>query len=204
MVNSILPWLALVIAILTGLFTIYQVRYNNITNSRIKWLDNFKQLISNFFSECLSLTMKMAFLQKNYGELYLQPTGEKMKFDKKENYGSIVEHIKLIENTNHLIKLSLDPTEAVHLKFEGLLDSYVYCLKSLPRKMKNHEEFMELLKKMSRQSDTLVELTRYITQLEWEKINRSYLSRQYYMHAGKGKKIYEKAMNLEAKPANKI
>ena len=56
--NEIIRWLPLIVAILTGIFALSQVRSNNITNARIKWLENLKQVLTDFISECAIYQIK--------------------------------------------------------------------------------------------------------------------------------------------------
>ena len=50
-----IPIFAVIIA---GLFALFQIRSNNITNARLRWLENFKQLITDFIAEITSIQLK--------------------------------------------------------------------------------------------------------------------------------------------------
>lgn len=50
--------LPLLVASLTGFIALYQIRSNNITNARIKWLENLKQVLTDFISESMIFQLK--------------------------------------------------------------------------------------------------------------------------------------------------
>ena len=71
--EEITRWLPLLATLVAGIFALSQIRSNNITNARIQWLQNLKQVLTDFLSECLSLQLKEG-LSKGINE-----RGEKAK-----------------------------------------------------------------------------------------------------------------------------
>ena len=51
-------WFPIFFVFIAGFFALHQIRSNNITNARIKWLDNLKLSVADFFSEATGLLMK--------------------------------------------------------------------------------------------------------------------------------------------------
>lgn len=197
--EEITRWLPLLATLVAGIFALSQIRSNNITNARIKWLENLKQVLTDFLSECFILQMKEG-LSKGINE-----RGEKAKIPEtsmaylNKINESTIEHLRIIESKHDLIKLNLNPKEDLHQKLETLLDNYMDLFNKIPAQ-KSTDEYNALLRKMSAHSDTIVLLIRYIMKLEWEKTKRPYLSRKWYMNFGKGRVTLHEALCLSLLP----
>jgi hypothetical protein len=200
--QKFVQWLPLIIALIGGLTALYQIRSNNITNARIRWLENFKHLLSEFVSECTALIIEDG-VSKSFNEKQEEVISEMAK----SYYGKIIErtvdHLKVIESNHDLIKLNLNPKEELHIKFEKVLDAYMGYVNKLPV-CKSFEEYSELTKKMHPYSHTLTLLARYIIKLEWERTKKSFLYKVYYMKFGKGKTILNEALNLQILPETSV
>jgi hypothetical protein len=199
MYQKFMQWLPVIVAFLAGSFALHQIRSNNITNARIKWLENLKQLVTDFFSECAVLQMKEGVSRGINERREIDPTNENAQSYYDRINESIIDHLKIIESKHDLIKLNLNPKEDLHLKFENILDNYMDFFNKIP-KHKTPEEYKDLIRTMSSYSETLNLLTRYILKLEWEKTKRSFLSKEYYMKFGMGRKIKTEALELEILP----
>jgi hypothetical protein len=196
MYEKFTQWLPLIIAFVAGSFTLYQIRLNNITNARIKWLENFKQLLSEFFSETAILQIKTGVSRGLDEKKVMHAGNEKINPIQNKITESILEHLKIIESKHDLIKLNLNPKEKLHQKFEGILDTYMDFFNKIP-KQKTTEEYNDLIRIMGAYSDTLILLTRFMLKLEWEKTKRLYPSKMYYIKIGTGKKLLAEALELE-------
>lgn len=192
-----IKWLPLLIALLTGGFALVQIRSNNITNSRIRWLENLKQLVSDFFAECAILQIKEGISIGINERRKLSPTDKEIQLQYDKINESTVEVLRNIELKYNLIILNLNPLEDLHQQFEKILEDYMDLFNQIP-KIKEPIEYVGLIRRMKPYSDALTKLTRYILKLEWEKTKRSYLSKQYYMKLGKGGVIKKKALSLKA------
>jgi uncharacterized protein YneR len=197
--QEITRWLPLLVVTVAGFFALSQIKSNNITNARIKWLENLKQVLTDFISESSSFQLKEGVsigIAKNnpkeeisvYAQSFLNKITE-----------STIEHLKIIECKHDLIKLNLNPKEILHQKLEILLDEYMEMFNQIPSQS-NINDYHVLIRKMSAHSETIILLVRYIMKLEWEKTKRSYLSGIFYMNFGKGKKILHDALNLKLLP----
>src|SRR4051812_4807353 len=181
MYQTFLQWLPLIIVFVAGSLALHQIRVNNITNARIKWLDNLKQLISEFFSEAATILLKEGLVveidrkraEKKDLLNYVESFSDEMR-------KSIVGHLKVIGIKHNLILLNLNPKEEIHMKFEQLLEDYMKLFNDIPEKKYQQESFEEIVEKMSAYSGTLTLLARFIMKLEWEKTKRSFISRKYY------------------------
>lgn len=202
MKEEIIKWLPLIIAFIAGSYALHQIRSNNITNARIKWLDNLKTLISDFFSECADLIIKENISNEINERRKSEPINERMEAQLNRINESLLDHFKMINSKHDLIKLNLNPKEELHQKFESLFDAYMALLNKIPTSKNTYEELGVLIKKMDTYSDVLILLTRYILKLEWEKTKRSYFFRKYYMKFGKGKNLLKEALVLT--PRNKV
>ncbi len=203
MSDNVTKWIPLLVVILAGIFALFQIRSNNITNARIKWLENLKQLVADFLSELTILQLKesMSKAINLRGETERIPQ-EAADFSSKLSQ-SIIDHLKFIELKHDLIKLNLNPKEILHKKLEYLLDSYMLLFNKIPSE-NIIENLTKLIRSLRAHSDTMILLVRYIMKLEWEKTKRSYFSRKWYMGFGKGKKILEEALNLSLLPERPI
>jgi hypothetical protein len=197
--KEIIPWLPLLVTLVAGIFALFQIKSNNITNARLKWLDNLKQVLTDFLSECTILQLKEG-VSKGIKEIGLENNISSTTLDYLKRLDeSIIEHLKIIESKYSLIKLNLNPKEILHQKLEELLDDYMSLFNEIPEK-KATKDYNALTRQMEAYSGTLVLLIRYIMKLEWEKTKRTYLSRMFYMNIGKGKTLIFEAVNLKLMP----
>ncbi|HTN21186.1 MAG TPA: hypothetical protein VL125_11955 [Pelobium sp.] len=196
MYKEFITWLPLLIALLTGGFALVQIRSNNITNSRIRWLENLKHLVSDFSAECAILQMKEGISMGVNERRKSNPTNKDIQSQYDRINESTVDVLRNIELKYNLIILNLNPLEDLHQQFEKILEDYMDLFNQIP-KNKTPVEYVGLIRLMKPYSDALTQLTRYILKLEWEKTKRSYLSKQFYMKLGKGKIIKRKALELK-------
>jgi|GEM_PF-3264309 len=194
---SFIQLLPLIITFVAGSFALWQIRSNNVTNARIKWLDNFKQIITDFIAEICILQMKDGIItgleELSASTSMPLPTGAQKYID---NYqGSIQDHLKVIEQKYYLLKLNLNPKEELHTKLEMLLEAHVAIVNRIPL-AKNKKEHDQLTREMRPYTDCMTLLTRHIMKLEWEKIKRPLPSRVYYFRFGKGKLLKKEATGL--------
>lgn len=202
MTFEITHWLPLIATLIAGIFALSQIRANNITNARIRWLENLKNLVTDFLAESKTLQLKRGV---NKGILN-RGVGEKMPEAVTQSLNkineSVFDHLKLIEAKHDLIKLNLNPKETLHLKLEELLDAYMLYFNQIPA-IEKSEDYDALLRKLDAYSDTLILMIRFIMKLEWEKTKRSFISRNWYMEFGKGKLLLSEALNLQILPERK-
>jgi len=197
--EEITRWLPLLLVILAGFFALSQIRSNNITNARIKWLENLKQVLTDFISESNAFQLKEGInigILKNKQKIEISEYAQSFINKITEN---TIEHLKIIECKHYLIKLNLNPKELLHQKLEILLDNYIEMFYQISVQ-NTIDEYNDLILKMSANSDIIILLVRYIMKLEWEKTKRSYLSRIFYMKFGKGKKILKEALSITLLP----
>lgn len=200
MFMKIVQWLPLIIAFIAGSFALYQIRSNNITNSRLRWLDNLKQVITDFICEITTLQIKKGILT-SFDER--REKSDSISQNRTEYYNelteSLIDHLKIVESKYLLIKFAINPHEKLHKKFEDLLEQYMVLFNEIPIK-NNLEDFNALNRKMDAYSETMALIARYIMKLEWEKIKRSNLSKLYYMKFGKGKILLKEALEIKLLP----
>lgn len=197
--QEIIKWLPLVVVMVAGFFALAQIKSNNITNARIKWLENLKQVLTDFISESSSFQLKEGV---SIGIAKNNPNKEISAFAQSflnKITESTIEHLKTIACKHDLIKLNLNPKEILHQKLEIFLDEYIEMFNRIPSQ-NNINDYHVLIRKMSAHSETIILLARYIMKLEWEKTKRSYFSGIFYMKFGKGKKILCDAINLKLLP----
>lgn len=197
--EEITRWLPLLVVTLAGVFALSQIRSNNITNARIKWLENLRQVLTDFITENTAFQLKQGISkgieQSNQKDKI--PDSTKLYLNKITE--STIEHLKIIECKYHLIILNLNPKEELHQKLENLLEEYMNMFNQIPTQ-KTFNDYNILMRKMSTHSDTIILLVRYVMKLEWEKTKRSYFSRIFYSKFGKGKEILYEALNLNLLP----
>lgn len=197
--QEIIKWLPLVVVMVAGFFALAQIKSNNITNARIKWLENLKQVLTDFISESSSFQLKEGVsigIAKNNPDIEISAFAQSFLNKITE---STIEHLKTIACKHDLIKLNLNPKEILHQKLEIFLDEYIEMFNRIPSQ-NNINDYHVLIRKMSAHSETIILLARYIMKLEWEKTKRSYFSGIFYMKFGKGKKILCDAINLKLLP----
>jgi hypothetical protein len=187
-------WVPVIAAFIAGFFALTQIRANNITNSRIRWLENLKNILSEFTSECTVLTIEEGVSKTiKYRQSINESSEEADGFLKNAN-NKIIDRLKTISIKHDLLKLNLNPKENLHLKFEKHLDAYMELINQIPLKKTDH---ILLSKKISKQEEMLLLLSRLILKLEWEKTKRSYLSFKYYTLFGKGKEIKKEVLQVK-------
>jgi hypothetical protein len=199
---KIIQWIPLIVAFTAGGFALRQIRSNNITNARIKWLDNLKQILTDFFSECAILQLKQGLIIGIDEQYQTSPMEDSIRSYYSRIAESTFEHLKLVSSKYDLIKFNLSPKEALHLKLEKLLDTYMELFNEMP-KHKTTESYNALTRKMSAYSDTIVLLARYVMKIEWEKTKRHYISRIYFMKLARGRLLLKEALGLELLPERK-
>jgi hypothetical protein len=197
--EEITRWLPLLATLIAGIFALFQIRSNNITNARIKWLENLRRIFTEFLSECMILQFEEGLAKQITAQDASTKVGDSTLAYLNKINESYLEHLKIIDSKYHLIKLNLNPKEDLHQKLESLLDNYMRLLNKIPTQ-KSVGDYYALLQKMSPHSDIIVLLIRYIIKLEWEKTKRPYLSRKWYMKFGNGKKILHEALCLNLLP----
>ncbi len=197
--KEITQWLPLLVTIVAGIFALSQIKSNNITNARIKWLENLKQVLTDFLSECTILQLKEGVSKGIYEKGQKTPVSDNTLAYLNKINESTIEHLKIIESKHDLIKLNLNPKEILHQKLEKLLDDYMELFNKIPEK-KTTEDYNALTRKMGAYSDTLVLLIRFIMKLEWEKTKRTFIFRKWYMKFGNGKKMLIEASNIKLLP----
>lgn len=197
--EEITRWLPLLATLIAGIFALFQIRSNNITNARIKWLENLRRIFTEFLSECMILQFEEGLAKQITAQDASTKVGDSTLAYLNKINESYLEHLKIIDSKYHLIKLNLNPKEDLHQKLESLLDNYMRLLNKIPTQ-KSVGDYYALLQKMSPHSDRIVLLIRYIIKLEWEKTKRPYLSRKWYMKFGNGKKILHEALCLNLLP----
>jgi len=197
--EEITRWLPLLVASLAGTFALWQIRSNNITNARIKWLENLKQVLTDFISESTIFQLKEGVSKGIVVKSQIVGLSETEHSYLNKITESTPEHLKIIESKHNLIKLNLNPKESLHQKLEALLDEYMDLFNEIPTQ-RSHDNYNLLTRKMSAYSDTIILLIRYVMKLEWEKTKRPYLSRIFYMKYGKGRELLTEALNLDLLP----
>ena len=187
-------WLPIFVVFIAGFFALHQIRSNNITNARIKWLDNLKLSVADFFSEATGLLMKEGVARAINLRRQNEPNKEQHQLDyDKMNY-SVMEHLQTIELKYSLLKLNLNPKEKLHMNFEKLLESFMDLINKTPDT--SDSEYSSLLKEITICNNKLIEISRYIIKLEWERTKRSYISRLYYKRLGKGRRLMIEGIDI--------
>ncbi|HTB99400.1 MAG TPA: hypothetical protein VK705_01835 [Ferruginibacter sp.] len=179
-----------------GIFALWQIRSNNITNAKLRWLDNFKTVVSEFLSEGSTLVFKSNVCSGLFEKIKTHPNEEAEKYANKLHQ-ELLEDIKMVDLKYYLVKLALDPKEKVHSNFELMLTQYIVVLNMTP--LSNEDERLLITKQLRNYSENFISLNRYITKLEWEKIKRNDLSRWYYTKFGEGKKLLNEALLVQLK-----
>lgn len=183
----------LYVAFIAGFFALAQIKANNITNARIRWLENFRTLISDFFAECTIVLMKKGIEKGIEEESRITEKTESIKAFLNRINESKIEHLRVVNLKYDLIRMNLNPKEKLHRKFELLLSDYIGLFNKIPIADDNYSD---LVKSMDRSNEKLILLVRFMMKLEWDKAKKSYLCRVYYMNFGKGKKYLTEAMLL--------
>ena len=188
-VKEVIKWSPLIIAFIAGWFALKQIRLNNITNSRIKWLDTLKHTIADYIAEVTSLSMKIGVLE------HVQQANSLGNFSKKadeladEFVKDKVPQLQRIQLKYDLIKLNLNPREDIHLRMEGILERHMNLLNKLPTV--KGEEHNRIIVDMRNCYENLLKVVRIVMKLEWEKTKRTSCSYRRYINKGKGKILKE-------------
>lgn len=185
-----IPIFAVIIA---GLFALFQIRSNNITNARLRWLENFKQLITDFIAEITSIQLKEGITKNISGTEFEAQFFKDFNIKMIESY---LDHLKSIQNKLTLIKLNLNPKEELHLKLNDYITVHMNLFNSLPQNKSDEIKKTEIYKKLKDSENKLIYIIQRLVKLEWEKTKRPFILRQYYFYFGNGKKILNEALSI--------
>ncbi|TXJ29036.1 MAG: hypothetical protein E6Q24_04990 [Chitinophagaceae bacterium] len=190
--NFILPWFPLLGVIIAGYFAVLQIRLNNITNARIKWLDTLKEQLAGFNSEIFELTMNKAVV-KTIEELESQGLHSDQAGAFADAVGNgLIDQLKKIQHKFDSIRLNLNPKEDLHIAVLRVMDVLMGLLNQIPntpfKKQKN------LTRDITDCTDQLVLIARLIFKLEWEKIKQNRFQRFYYSRYCQGASIHDEIL----------
>ena len=161
MISEFIKWLPLIVTFVAGAFALLQINTNNITNARIKWLETFKQILSDFFSESMILQLKDGVtkgIKSDTGpQLRLQNINDRLT----ESY---FEHLKVLVMKYYLIKLNLNPNEDIHQKLDLLLEEYMNLINLLPQEADQTKQ-TTILRDLTALSDRIILFNRFLVKL---------------------------------------
>ncbi len=195
MKDEIVKWVPVLVVFIAGFFALYQIKTNNITNARLKWLEGLKLLIAEFFSEVTDLMLKDALSRAIDLRRQDDPKNEKNNLDYEKLNFEIAGKLHIINLKHDLIKLNLNLKEPLHQRFESELDKYMDLFNNLMAVKGN--DYSQLLKDSSSKQDLLMLISRHIIKLEWEKTKRTRLGNWWYIKR-KGNKLTKEALNLKS------
>lgn len=155
------PFAIIIGALIAGLFAMRQIKSNNITNARIKWLKRLKELIGMFVVSCNTIAFK-----------YITDVNKKS------------EHEQRILDTLNEIILNLNPSECAHQRFQKLIEIHADNVFRLYREVSvkntpNEDNFLASEAKVKK-------LAKLILKLEWEAAKKSTSDYEDYLNYGKG------------------
>jgi hypothetical protein len=189
-----IQWAPLIVALIAGLFALMQIRLNNITNARIRWLDALRQLVADFSSEVISLSIKMGVISHVDA---LRESGHHSnlaeEFTKALN-GEKIPQLQRIQLKYDLIRLNLNPKEEIHIQMETILDRYMDMINEIP--IKEGEELHKLNVDMRVGYEKLILISRLVMKLEWEKAKQVPFRYWVFMKCGLGKTIKQEALSI--------
>ncbi len=184
MTENIVKWLPLIVALVAGIFALSQVKSNNITNARLKWLEQFKQIITEFLAESTMIQLKegvTSITGSDADKQYFRDLNNKL-------IDSYYEHLRNIQAKLILIKLNLNPKEEIHIIFMKTIDDYMKLFNKLPITKENNER-SELLKNLDLEERKLISIIQCLIKLEWEKTKKNKVRWYFYSNFGKGKNL---------------
>jgi hypothetical protein len=148
-------WFSIILALLAGLIALYQVRSNTIASSRIKWNEELKKTLSNYYSEALNTAM--------YCNDWIETDpDDKSKSSKEEKYmNSLSQYNSLCNN----VRMQLNSRESEHNRIELILDKIDKILSDDAIQEINVNELESDLKE-------IVGLSKIIFRKEWRKAKR--------------------------------
>lgn len=190
----------IIAALVTGFLAVNQIRINNITNARLKWLEDLKKLVTDFYSDCSVLSVNSGIL-KGFDYSTDKKRDDKLREFQHDFIKEIVGLVKKIDNKYELIRLHLNPYEEAHILFEKQLVDYMKLINVLPT-IKDLNEFVPIAAKMRSNTDFSMKVLRGIMKLEWEKTKHPIWYKIYYVRFGNGKKILDQ-MQVDLKEFNK-
>lgn len=164
----------ILIALLAGIIALYQVKLNNITSARIRWIESLRLIISKYISELDDLNTRISNVITRVSE------GEGLNKVFNEKYDMMRKSIKTINQLGNQIKLYLNPNENLHSKLESHLDKFE------ERSLKDfHETQMNELKQLS---SHCINTARDILKKEWDKASKNLFIRAWKAIRSKSRK----------------
>ncbi len=169
LLRETLPFLIpVLIALIGAYFAIYQLKLNAITQARIKWIENVRDLLSSLIYIVNIIGTEYSDMDEELNENEKVLSDEDFDKYEKELEKRVEEKIKIHihEGDRKLfqLKLYLNKSHIDHLELIRLLDEFID---------KSWEEEEGLIKECNGLEDKIVDISRKIIQEEWNKVYKA-------------------------------
>ncbi|MEI6766788.1 MAG: hypothetical protein WCM76_14250 [Bacteroidota bacterium] len=171
------PWkdyLPLIIAILTAIFALFQMKSNHVTQSRIKWIDDLRKNICEFISIMNSINVQISNMVDEISKL--DRDSDDYATDREKifvnYYKGLAEDHKNADFLINQIDLSLNDSEMKHTRLVEQLGTFAE--KSKESHQKKELEKLDLLKA------DCIKLSKEVLKDEWEKAKRTKIGYKCY------------------------
>lgn len=167
-----------------SIFALKQLRTNNITNARLKWLENLKRLFSEFIISAQFIANGRHIV--NAIEKAFAKDLTKLNEERSKMLYKFIEHLTRTSANGNLILVNLNKDEKPHLKFQNWLREFVdKCAELSQLDKPNEEPFKSKYADLIAFERKLVTLAQIIFKLEWEKTKGGVKYNKWYNSEGK-------------------
>ncbi|HOY42914.1 MAG TPA: hypothetical protein PLX60_13675 [Chitinophagales bacterium] len=169
LLRETLPYLIPVLtAILGALFAIYQLKLNAITQARIKWIENVRELISSIVHDINIIGTEYSDMEEDLREKEKELSDEEFDKYEEELERKVDEIIKPYihsgDRQSFQLQLYLSKFNPDHNKLISLIDEFID---------KSWDDDVVVVKQSRVLEEKIVDISRKILQDEWNKIYKS-------------------------------
>lgn len=166
-------WATLMAGFITGIFAIWQIRKNAVTNARISWIENMRRELSNFLSQANLLNIKIQDLKDNHLEKARKDSVNfEISFTQEEMY-ELHSYIREANSSIYMIQFYLDKNICEHKLLEYKLQ--LYTDKTTKAIIDKEIEVLENLE------NDIIEIAKNIFSTSWKKVELNSISFWIYM-----------------------
>jgi hypothetical protein len=171
------PWndyLPLLIALVTAIVALFQIKSNNVTQSRIHWIDELRKALSEFLSIMKFIPLRIANITNDISQLDKNSLNFKEASEKFINEGYQEIELKYVKASQLLsqINLSLNDDEKKHSELIKKLKEY---LEKAGKAIKT-----KTIEELNALENDCINLSKGILKEEWEKAKRVKISYWIY------------------------
>lgn len=154
-------FLTILVALIAAFIALYQVKSNNISNARIAWMENLREVLSEL---CVAFSdSRLTFI--NMGERIKQArkiSPEAADNVLEENYDKFIQSLHKVNKLSNKVFLYLDSDNKTHQELEMIINKLGSDL--------DYEKIEKIeQEQLNKDLDKIIEISKKIFKTEWQK-----------------------------------